>query len=327
MKILLDAMSGDNAPEAMVKGAIDAKAEFGMDICLVGRRSELEPLLGDGSDLEIAGADDVITMEDDAASAIRNKKNSSMVVTLRMLAENLGDAVVSAGNTGALLTGATLLVKRISGIRRAAMAPVLPNGARGVCLIDCGANVDCTPEYLLQFAYMGSFYAKSVMGCDTPRVGLLNIGTEESKGTELQKETYKLLVDAHSNGRINFIGNIEGKDLLGGETDVAVADGFAGNIALKTLEGTAKFLMTELKKSLSKNPNAPLVMDDIRGLSALLDPSEIGGTALLGISKPVIKAHGSSDARAIRSAIMQAANVVSSGISTEIAANIEYMKL
>lgn len=337
MKIIVDAMGGDNAPEEIVKGAVIAASEFGVQICLVGRREDVVRCLeNEGISLptdriEIVHADEIITMEDDPSTATRRKKNSSMAVALKLLSQGAGDAVVSAGSTGALLTGATLTVKRIRGIRRAALAPVLPNGGNGVMLIDCGANVECTPEYLLQFAYMGSFYAKKIMGCENPRVALLNVGTEETKGTELQKHTYNLLKKAHEAGRINFVGNAEASDLFLGSIDVMVTDGFSGNILLKGTEGAVKFLLGKivgiLKGSRKAKVAALMIRGDLSDFKVAMDVSEVGGTALLGISKPVIKAHGSSDARAIRSAIKQAIRFIEAGMIREIEENIEFMKL
>lgn len=336
MRILLDAMGGDNAPAAIVRGAVDAAREFGVDVALVGRGEEIRACLADcgaGEDGHIAvvNATEVITMEDDPSTAFRKKKDSSMTVALRMVRDGEGDAVISAGSTGALLSAATLLVHRIRGIRRACLGPVLPNGGKGVLLLDCGANAECTAEYLLQFAYMGNFYARQVMGIETPRVGLLNIGAEESKGTALQRETYAQLTVASEAGRLHFIGNVEARDALFGGVDVLVADGFSGNILLKTVEGTAMMLMKELKAILYKNLKnklaAAVLKKDIYGLKALLDSGEVGGTALLGISRPVIKAHGSSDARAIRSAVKQAMEFINTGVTEKIENNVEYMKI
>lgn len=248
-----------------------------------------------------------------------------------MLKNGEGDAVVSAGSTGALLTGATLTVKRIKGIRRAAMAPVLPNSDKGMLLIDCGANAECTPEYLLQFAYMGSFYAKRLLDIDKPRVGLLNIGAEETKGGTLQRNTYALLTEAGAEGRINFVGNVEASTMFAGGVDVIVADGFSGNIVLKTAEGVAKWLFTEIKGVLTQSVKnklaAAVIKDDVKGIKKRIDPNEVGGTALLGISKPVIKAHGSSDASAIFAAVRQAMVFAGSGLIEDITANIEYMRI
>ena len=276
-------------------------------------------------------AREVITMEDDPSTATRRKKDASMTVALRLLKEGEGDAMVSAGSTGALLTGATLIVKRIRGIRRAALAPVLPAGEYGVMLIDCGANVECSPEYLLQFAYMGSFYAKTVMGAPNPKVGLVNVGTEDTKGGEMQHETFALLKKAGDEGRINFIGNIEGTDVFGGRVEVAVCDGFTGNVLLKGSEGVIKFMMKSLKGIFYKNTKnklaAAVLKKDLGEMKRSLDVNEVGGTALLGISRPVVKAHGSSNAASIFAAIRQAKRFAESGIIEKIEENIDYMRL
>lgn len=336
MRIILDAMGGDNAPGAIVKGAAAAAKETGAEIVLVGREAEVKQCLaacgGDGlPNITVVHADEVVTMEDDPTRACQRKKDSSMAVALRMLKNGEGDAVVSAGSTGALLSGATLIVKRIRGIRRAAMGPVLPNGGKGVLLMDCGATADCTPEYLLQFAYMGSFYAERILGCEKPRVALLNVGTEDTKGGELQKAAFALLKKAGDEGRINFIGNAEGCDVLSGKMDVLVTDGFSGNVMLKTIEGAAKFMFRQLKGvfySSTKNKLAALaIKKDLAGMKAMLDPSEVGGTAMLGISKPVIKAHGSSDDRAIYNAIRQAIVCAEADVAGVIEQNIDYMKI
>ncbi len=333
MKIIVDAMGGDNAPEAIVKGAVYARDGLGVEICLVGRTEDIERCLDgvDRSGISIVDAPEIITMEDDPSTAVRRKKNSSMAIALNLLKNGEGDAMVSAGSTGALLTGATLIVKRVHGVRRAAMAPVFPSRENGLMLIDCGANAECTPEYLLQFGYMGSFYAKRIMNIDNPRVGLLNIGVEETKGGTLQHETYKLLRQAEEAGRINFVGNVEASTMLMGGVDVVVADGFSGNIALKTAEGVAKWLFTELKdvfRMSAKNMlAAAVVKKDVKGLAKKIDPNEVGGTALLGISKPVIKAHGSSGDEAFFAAIRQAKSFAESGLINDIAENVEYMRI
>lgn len=326
-------MGGDNAPQEIVRGAVRAKKELGVDIILVGRQEKVEQCLkAEGcTDIEIVDAPDVITMEDDPSTATRRKKNSSMAVALTMLKNGEGDAVVSAGSTGALLTGATLIVKRIHGIRRAAMAPVLPAGEHGVMLIDCGANVECTAEYLLQFAFMGSFYAKKLMGCENPRVGLLNVGTEDTKGGELQHQSFALLKRAGEEGRINFVGNIEGTGVFNGSVDVVVTDGFTGNVLLKSTEGVIKYMMKSLKGVFYKNTinklAAAVLKKDLRIMKKSMDVNEIGGTAFVGISKPVIKAHGSSNAAAFFAAIRQAKAFAESGIIADIEANIDYMKI
>ena len=301
MKIIVDAMSGDHAPQEIVAGAVRAADELGVEIVLVGRRDEVRACLGDRQDeFEIVNAEEIITMEDDPSTATRRKRDSSMAVALKLLADGQGDAAVSAGSTGALLTGATLTVGRIRGIRRAALAPVLPAGEHGVMLIDCGANVECTAEYLLQFAYMGSLYAGKIMGCETPRVGLLNVGTEDTKGGELQHRAFALLKEASDQGRINFVGNIEGTTVFSGDVDVVVSDGFTGNVLLKATEGVIKFMMKALKGVFYKStPNklaAAVLKKDLTAMKKSMDVNEVGGTALVGISKPVVKAHGSSNA-------------------------------
>ena len=319
MRIILDAMGGDNAPQAPVMGALQAAKDFDAQIILVGRGEEiLQVMRSQGYNdlpegIEIAHADEVVDMHDDPANVIRKKKNSSMVIGLKMLADGLGDAFVSAGSTGALLSGATLLVKRVKGIRRAAMGPAMPNKAGGkTVILDCGANAECTPEFLLQFGLIGSIYAKKCLGVENPKVGLLNIGAEDSKGTPLQKEAYALLKDASDKGIINFVGNTEARDVPMGAVDVIVCDGFAGNVLLKSIEGTAMFMGSLIskmfKKSILSKLSAALVMKDIKAFKKLLDYREIGGTPFLGIRKSVIKAHGSSDALAFRNAIHQAMN-------------------
>ena len=335
MRILIDAMGGDHAPEAIVQGAIDAAKEFGVQIVLVGRgEAILKSLNTLGLDtlpkgVEVANADDVVDMHDDPATVIRARKDSSMVVGLRMLAAGEGDAFISAGSTGALLTAATLVVKRVKGIRRAAFCPEIPT-ANKTLLIDCGANAECTPEFLLQFAFLGTLYAKNVQKKIQPKVGLLNIGAEDSKGTELQKQTYALLENAKAQGLLNFIGNVEARDVLLGDVDVVVADGFSGNILLKSIEGTAAYMSGMLKqmfkKSLKTKIAALLCKDGLRDFKKRMDYREVGGTMLLGISKPVIKAHGSSDARAIRSAVRQAMEAVDGHMTEALQQDMSLIK-
>ena len=329
MKIILDAMGGDNAPQAPVLGAIEAARAFGSQITLVGKGEEiLEVMRKNGIDtlpegMEIANADDVVDMHDDPATVVRKRKNSSMMVGLRMLAEGQGDAFVSAGSTGALLSGATLVVKRVKGIRRAAMGPAMPNKAGGKTVIcDCGANAECTPEFLLQFGVVGSLFAKKTYGVENPRVGLLNIGTEDSKGGQLQKDAYALLKQAGDQGLINFVGNVEGRDVPLGAVDVVVCDGFSGNVLIKTIEGTAMFMGSLLKKMFKKNVLSKigylLCKSGVADLMKMLDYREIGGTQFLGIKKPVIKAHGSSDELAFRNAIRQAEEAAKADFSGEL---------
>ncbi len=332
MKIILDAMGGDHAPDAIVQGAVDAAREFGVEITLVGRGEQiLQSLKKLGIDtlpagMAVANAEDVVDMHDDPSTVIHKRKDSSMLVALRMLAANEGDAVISAGSTGALLTAATLTVKRIKGIRRAALAPMIPTMGGSAVLIDCGANAECTPEFLLQFAYMGAFCAERFAGKTNPKIGLLNIGTEDTKGTQLQRDAYALLQGASG---LNFVGNVEGREAMEGAVDVIVADGFSGNIMLKCVEGTGLFLAAELKKIFLKSAatklGALLCRAGIRDFKKMLDYRETGGTLLLGLKKPVVKAHGSSDARAIRSAVRQAMQAVDSGVTEMIAQNIDKM--
>ena len=337
MKIIVDAMGGDNAPKAPVLGAIEANKEYGVSVVLVGRGEEILRVMQENgiadlpAGVEIAHASQVVEMCDNPANAWREKKDSSLTVGLTMLKNGEGDAFVSAGSTGALLSGATLVVKRIKGIRRAALAPVVPTGNGGAVLIDCGANAECPPEYLLQFAYMGSYYAEKVLGREKPRVALLNIGVEPSKGTTLQTTVYPMLEEAGKAGRINFVGNIEAREAVEGAVDVIVADGYSGNIFLKTMEGTGLFLAHELKKmflsDLKSKLAALLVSDGLKSFKKLMDAGEVGGTALLGITKPVIKAHGSSDAYAIKNAVRQARDCIQADFVSEIEANIEVMRL
>ena len=337
MRNIVDAMGGDNAPLAPVQGALQAVKEYGVEVVLVGRGEEiLKALRSEGVDglpkgLSITHADQVVEMCDNPATAFKEKKDSSLTVGLNMVKNGEGDAFVSAGSTGALLAGATLLVKRIKGIRRAAMAPVVPTGGGGAVLVDCGATAGGTPEFLLQFAFMGSYYAERVLGRPEPKVGLLNIGGEPSKGTDLQREAYALLKQAGEEGRINFVGNVEAREAVEGAVDVIVADGYSGNIFLKTMEGTGLFLAREIKKmfmrSLRSKLAALLVKDGIRDFKKLLDSNEVGGTALVGIARPVIKAHGSSNGTAMKNAIRQAVEFTRSGMIEDITENVGYMRL
>ena len=289
MKIIVDAMGGDNAPQAPVMGAIQANKEYGVGITLVGRGEDILKVLEENgirelpAGVEIAHASEVVEICDNPANAFREKKDSSLTVGLNLLKSGAGDAFVSAGSTGALLSAATLLVKRIKGIRRAALAPVVPTGNGGAVLIDCGANAECPPEYLLQFAYMGSYYAEHVLGRPEPKVGLLNIGAEPSKGTTLQTTVYPMLQEAAKAGRINFVGNVEAREAVEGSVDVIVSDGYSGNIFLKTMEGTGLFLAREIKKmfmkSLLTKLAAVMVSGGLKQFKKMMDSSEVGGTA------------------------------------------------
>ena len=337
MKLIIDAMGGDNAPLEIVKGALSGQKRWGVDVTLTGDTAAIlqaleacgEKTLPQG--MEIVHTTETVEMCDDPATVFRRKKDTSMGVGLTMLRDGRADAMVSAGSTGALLTGATLIVKRIRGIRRAAMAPVVPTGGGGAVLIDCGATAEGTPEYLLQFAFMGSYYAERVLKRPEPKVGLLNIGAEPSKGTDLQREAYALLTEAGKAGRIHFVGNVEAREAVYGEVDVIVSDGYSGNIFLKTMEGTGGFMAKQLKAMFKKNLltklAAVLVSGGLRDFKKMMDAGEVGGTPLIGISKPVIKAHGSSDAFAIKNAIRQAQSFAASGIIEDITENIDHMRL
>ena len=330
MKIIMDAMGGDNAPQAPVLGAVEAAKTYGTKITLVGRGEEILDVLKQAGiedlpdGIEICNADDVVDMHDDPASIVHKRKNSSMVIGLKMLAEGQGDAFISAGSTGALLTGATLIVKRVKGIRRAAMGPAMPNKTGGkTVILDCGANAECTPEFLLQFGLVGSLYVKKTFGVENPKVGLLNIGTEDSKGTPLQKEAYTLLKQAADQGLINFVGNVEARDVPLGAVDVVVCDGFSGNVLLKSIEGTAMFMGSLMKHKIFKRNLLSkigylLCKKGVNEVMGMLDYRTIGGTEFLGIRKPVIKAHGSSDAVAFRNAVRQAEVAASGDISAEL---------
>ena len=330
MKIILDAMGGDNAPLAPVMGAVQAAKQFGAQIILVGRGEQiLGALKEQGIDtlpagVEIVHAEQVVDIHDDPTAAVRKQKDSSMMVGLKMLADGEGDAFISAGSTGALLTGATLLVKRVKGIRRAAMGPVMPNKAGGkTVILDCGANAECTAEFLLQFGIVGSLYAKEYLGVENPKVGLLNIGAEETKGTDLQKEAYALLQQASEQGLINFVGNAEARDVPLGAVDVVVCDGFAGNVLLKSIEGTAMFMGSLMKHKIFKRNILSMIgylfcKKGVNEVMGMLDYRTIGGTQFLGIRKPVIKAHGSSDALAFTNAVHQAMDAAKTDFSAEL---------
>lgn len=322
MKIILDAMGGDNAPLEIIKGAVKAKKEFKEDIVLVGDENIIKKTAEENklniSDFEIVHTQDVISMHDDPVSVIKEHKDSSMAKGLSMLAADQGDAFISAGSTGALMVGGRFIVKNIKGIRRAALAPVLPSINGNYMLIDSGANVECRADFLLKFAFMGSAYMSGIMGIENPRVGLLNNGTEETKGTDLQKEAYELL----SKAPINFVGNIEARGGSLGECDVLVTDGFSGNIYLKTAEGMGKMVSAGLKKQLFKNPlrmiGTLFLAGGLSEFKKSVDYKNYGGAPLMGLNKPVIKAHGSSDATAIYSTIRQAIKYVNGDVTGKI---------
>ena len=322
MKIIVDAFGGDNAPLEIIKGCAIAAEEFGVDILLTGKESVIRETAQKNqislNRIEIADCSEVITMEDEANAVLKTKKDSSMAVGLRLLNEGKGDAFISAGNSGALCVGATLAVKRIKGIKRAAFAPVLPSETGFFMLLDGGANVDCRPEMLYQFALMGSVYMEKVMHVSNPRVGLANVGVEEHKGTDLYKEAYQLLKDSS----LNFIGNVEGRDIPKAVCDVVVCDGFAGNMILKTYEGVAITLMKKMKHmftdSVKGKMAAALVMKDLKELKEKFNYNAYGGAPILGASKPVFKAHGDSKAVTLRNAIKLSIDYVSGKAIDEI---------
>ena len=323
MRIIVDAMSGDNAPLEMIRGAALAKNEFSEHtIVLVGDENVISDVAVkneiDISGIEIINAQSVVTMEDSPLSVIREKRDSSMGVGLKRLSLGEADAFVSAGNTGALVTGATIIVKRIVGINRAAIASVLPL-SNPVLLMDSGANLVVSSDNILQFAFMGAKYMEKIYNIERPRVGQLNNGTEYNKGNALQVESYQLL----SESGLNFVGNVEAKEVPFDVCDVLVTDGFTGNIFLKSIEGMGKFLMGTLKDvfytNLMTKVSALTLKEKIRDMKKRFDSSEHGGAPILGISKPVIKAHGSSDANAIKNAVRQAIAFVDTGINKDIA--------
>lgn len=329
MRIIIDAMGGDRAPEEIVKGVAIATKKYDHDIVLVGNKPVIEDLLkeyeADTSKIEIVHTETVITMEDDPICVVRSKKDSSMSVGLNLLKTD-GDAFVSAGNTGALHAGSSLIIRSVKGVQRSGIATILPF-AKPILMMDCGANVNVTSNYLDQWAVMGSIYMKNVHGIEAPTVGLLNNGTEEHKGTQIQIDAYKLLKD---NANISFAGNIEGKELPFGPCDVIVTDGFTGNVTLKLLEGMGAFVFSALKDMFTQNAMTKLsfvaMKKQLKGFKKTFDASEYGGAPLLGLQKPVIKAHGSSDARAITNAINQAAKFVKTGVIDEIAAAMSVPK-
>lgn len=330
MNIVMDAFGGDNAPLEVIKGAIDAQREFGVDITLVGDEQRIKSCADDNrldiSNLKIRHAEGVIDICDDPKSVIKSKKNSSMAVGLQMLADGEGDAFVSAGSTAALLVGATFIVKRIKGVKRPALATLLPTTDKPAMLLDSGANAECRPEILVQFGIMGSIFMNKVMKMDNPKVALANIGAEESKGRPVELEAYQQFKTAP----VNFTGNIEARHIPFDEADVVVADGFCGNLILKTYEGMGKFFSKELKEMFSKNVKtklaAGIMMGAIKDFKKKLDYSEYGGAPLLGTRRAVIKAHGSSNARAFYNAVRQAKEFIASNAINEISESLAAMK-
>ena len=318
MKIIVDAFGGDNAPKAVIEGAALAVKELGVNIILTGKKEIIEKVAAENKislqNIDIIDCSEVIEMCDDPTDVLKKKKDSSMSRGLKMLADGEGDAFVSAGSTAALVVGATLIVKRLKGIKRPALATVIPCEKKNSLVLDVGANAVCRPQMLLQFAAMGSAYMNKIYGIPNPNVGLVNIGAEKTKGTELQLEAYELLEKAN----LNFSGNIEPRDIPSSDCDVIVCDGFTGNVILKSTEGLAKTFSRKLKAVFKKNIITKLatlpLMGGIKDFKKSMDYSEHGGAPLLGTLKPVIKAHGSSNSKAIKNAIRQAAKCVESNM-------------
>lgn len=327
MRVVIDAYGGDNAPLEIIKGAALASNEYNVEITLTGNENEINKIIEENNlkfsgELKILHTEDVISMHDDPTSLLKAHNESSMALAFKELAEDRADAFVSAGSTGAVVVGGTLIVKRIKGVKRPALAGLIPSPNGHYMLMDMGANAECRPEMLQQFGIMASVYLKCVEGKENPTIGLLNIGTEDSKGGELQKEAYKLLSEAS----INFVGNVESREMPKGVCDAIITDGFTGNIALKLIEGTASTFFKLIKGVLYKrfvNKLAALVIKkDLYEIKNLMDSSEVGGAPLLGVKKTVIKAHGSSDAKAIKNAIRQAVSFTENGVIEKISADL-----
>lgn len=320
MRIIVDAFGGDNAPLEVIKGCVKAVDELGTDIILTGSRETIERCAADNGlslrGIEIEHTDDVFDIHEKPGEIVKSGKNTSMGLGLRLLADGRGDAFVSAGSTGALVMGATFIVKRIKGIKRVAPSPMLPGDKGSFILLDAGANTECRPEMLAQFAVMGSAYMEKVMGVKSPKVALLNIGAEETKGRELEIESYRLLRDSG----LNFVGNIEPRDLPKGEVSVVVTDGFTGNVVLKLYEGMGSFFSRKLRWIFSGagSIGALFSMKKIKGFKEQMDYRKVGGSALLGVRKPVIKAHGSSDSIAFFNAVRQAKQCVDGNVTQVI---------
>ncbi len=320
MRVVIDAFGGDNAPLEIIKGAALASRELNVDITLTGDENVIKKCISDNAisfsgELRIVHTEDVISMHDEPTSLIKEHKNSSMALAFKELAEGRADAFVSAGSTGAVVVGGTLIVKRIKGVKRPALGGIIPSPDGSYMLMDMGANAECRPEMLCQFGIMASIYLERVEGRPNPTVGLLNIGTEDSKGGELQKQAYALLQSAP----INFVGNIESREMPKGVCDAVITDGFTGNIALKLIEGTTVTMFGLIKRAMYKtklNKLAALILKkDFYAIKRIMDSTEVGGAPLLGVSKPVIKAHGNSNAKAIFSAVRQAVKFAETGVT------------
>ena len=330
MRVVVDAFGGDNAPTEIIKGAALASNEYSTEITLTGNEKTIKEIIAESDlkfygELKIVDTDDVISMHDEPTSLLKAHSESSMALAFKELAEERADAFVSAGSTGAVVVGGTLIIKRIKGVKRPALAGLIPAPKGHYMLMDMGANAECRPEMLCQFGIMASAYLEGVEGKKNPEIGLLNIGTEDTKGGELQKEAYKLMQDAP----INFVGNIESREMPKGVCDAVITDGFTGNIALKLIEGSAATLFSLIKevfyKSLPNKLAALVVKKDLSKVKKLMDSSEVGGAPLLGVRKTVIKAHGSSDAKAIKNAVGQAIKFTETGVIDKISSSLSAM--
>jgi len=329
MKIIVDAFGGDNAPLEVIKGSVMAVEKLGVEVVLVGNAEKIKNVAKENelslNGIEIKHAPDVIEICDEPTMILKEKSDCSMAVGMKMLANNEGDAFVSAGSTGALVVGSTFIVKRLKGIKRAALATIMPTQTTPTMLLDVGANSDCRPEMLNQFAIMGSCYMNKIMGIENPTVGLLNIGSEETKGRALEIETYAML----KTSPINFIGNVEAREIPKGDCSVVVADGFTGNIALKLYEGMGSFFSKTLKDMLMTGVKskiaAILILGKVKAFKKKMDYSEHGGAPLLGTAKPVFKAHGSSNANAFFNAIRQADNFCKAKVIEEITKSLSLL--
>lgn len=328
MRVVVDAFGGDNAPFEIIKGASMAHNALGVSITLTGDKEAIEKIITDnsfdfGGDFKIVDTKDVISMHDEPTSILKSHASSSMGLAFRELVNGDADAFVSAGSTGAIVVGGTLIVKRIKGVKRPALGSMLPTPNGRYLLMDMGANSDCKPEMLAQFAIMADAYLKNVEGIKEPKIGLLNIGTEDTKGDQLHLDAYKLMSELP----INFIGNVESREMPKGVCDGVITDGFTGNIALKLMEGTSITLLKMIKsvflKNLKNKIAALMVKGDISDIKKMMDSSEIGGAPLLGVNKPVIKAHGSSDAKAIMNAVRQAVKFSENNVIGHICENLE----
>ncbi len=330
MNIVIDAFGGDNAPLAVLEGAAQAVRELGVHITLTGDEQKIKKCAEENGisldNMDIVHTESVIDIHEEPTEIIKSRSDCSMAVGLKMLAEGSGDAFVSAGSTGALVVGATMIAKRIKGIKRPALAPIMPTAKGYMMLLDAGANVECRPEMLVQFGIMGSVYMNRVMGIKSPKVGLVNVGAEDTKGRDLDKEAYALL----KNAPVDFYGNLEARDIPHGKCEVVVADGFTGNVALKLYEGMGVFFANELKSMLTdgflSKLAALLILKKIKAFRKKLDYTEVGGAVMIGVSRPVIKAHGSSNGKAFFNAIRQAKQCVEGDITGEITRALETMK-